>query len=69
MKKDNVLDNKSYNIFNENSSYNKKEEENDAIQVDKKRLNKKIIKGLRLLHLKFLYNFIEVVYNDYKIIC
>ena len=68
-KENDVLDNENYNILNESSSCDKEEKENDAIQVDEERLNKKVIKGLRLLHLKFLYNFIEVVYNDYKIIC
>src|SRR6266545_4679616 len=40
------------------------EEENDAMQVDKERLNKKVIEGLRLLHLKSVYNFTEAAYND-----
>ena len=34
------------------------------MQIDKERLNKKIIKSLRLLYLKSLYNFTETVYND-----
>ena len=34
------------------------------MQVDKERLNKKVIEGLRLLHLKSVYNFIEAAYND-----
>src|SRR6266540_4666502 len=63
-KKDDVLDNKSYDILNKSSSCNEKEEENDAMQVDEKRLNKKIIEGLRLLHLKLVYNFTEAAYND-----
>src|SRR6266498_817494 len=39
-------------------------EESDAMQIDEERLNKKIIEGLRLLHLKSLYNFTEAAYND-----
>ena len=61
---DDVLDDKSYNILNESSSYDEEEEENDAMQVNKKRLNKKVIKGLRLLHLKLIYNFTEIAYNN-----
>ncbi len=34
------------------------------MQVDEERLNKKIIEGLRLLHLKLVYNFTEAAYND-----
>src|SRR6266498_2851642 len=45
-------------------SDNEKEEENDAMQVDEERLNKKVIEGLRLLHLKSVYNFTEAAYND-----
>ncbi len=63
-KEDDVLDNESYDILNESSSCDEKEEENDAMQVDEERLNKKIIEGLRLLHLKSVYNFTEVAYND-----
>src|SRR6266540_4135212 len=63
-KEDDVLDNESYDILNESSSCDEKEEENDAMQVDEERLNKKIIEGLRLLHLKSVYNFIEAAYND-----
>src|SRR6266542_6712780 len=61
---DNVLDNESYDILNESSSCEEKEKENDAMQVDEERLNKKVIEGLRLLHLKLVYNFTEVAYND-----
>src|SRR6266545_5944773 len=61
---DDVLDNKSYDILNESSSYDEEEEENDAMQVDEERLNKKIIEGLRFLYLKSVYNFIEAAYND-----
>src|SRR6266540_2652112 len=62
--KDDVLDNESYDILNESSSCDEKEEENDAMQVDEERLNKKIIEGLRLLHLKSVYNFTKAAYND-----
>src|SRR6266508_6453130 len=62
--KDDVLDNESYDILNESSSCDEEEEENDAMQVDEERLNKKVIEGLRLLHLKSVYNFIEAAYND-----
>src|SRR6266545_2684352 len=34
------------------------------MQIDEERLNKEVIEGLRLLHLKSLYNFTEAVYND-----
>src|SRR6266540_1170260 len=61
---DNVLDNESYDILNESSSCDEEEEENDAMQVDEERLNKKVIESLRLLHLKSIYNFTEVAYND-----
>src|SRR6266542_1924676 len=61
---DDVLDNESYDILNENSSCDEEEEENDVIQVDKERLNKKVIKGLRLLHLKSVYNFTKAAYNN-----
>src|SRR6266498_5243032 len=69
-KDDNFLDNEDYNIFNENNSEedndddNDDDDDNDIIQIDKERLNKKVIEGLRLLHLKLLYNFIEAAYND-----
>ena len=33
------------------------------MQVDEERLNKKVIEGLRLLHLKSVYNFTEVTYG------
>src|SRR6266542_6740683 len=62
--KDDVLDNESYDILNESSSCDEEEEENDAMQVDEERLNKKVIEGLRLLHLKSVYNFTEAAYND-----
>src|SRR6266542_2096842 len=61
---DDVLNNESYDILNESSSCNKEEKENDAMQVDEERLNKKIIESLRLLHLKLVYNFTEAAYND-----
>src|SRR6266508_2419977 len=61
---DDVLDNESYDILNESSSCDEEEEENDAMQVDEERLNKKVIEGLRLLHLKSVYNFTEAAYND-----
>src|SRR6266508_2857536 len=61
---DDVLDNESYDILNESSSCDEKEEENDAMQVDKERINKNVIEGLRLLHLKLIYNFIKAAYND-----
>src|SRR6266511_4798341 len=64
LEENDVLDNESYDILNESSSYDEEEEENDAIQVDEERLNKKIIKGLRLLHLKLVYNFTEAAYNN-----
>ncbi len=62
--KDDVLNNESYDILNESSSYDEKKKENDVIQVDEERLNKKIIEGFKLLYLKSLYNFTEAVYND-----
>ena len=34
------------------------------MRIDEERLNKKVIEGLRLVHLKSLYNFIEAAYND-----
>ena len=64
--------NKDYNI-NEtddeknNDNYNEDEDEDidDIMQVDiEEGLSKEIIEGLKLLHLKSLYNFTEVVYND-----
>ncbi len=64
LEENDILDNKSYNILNESSNCNEEEEENDTMQVDKEKLNKKVIKGLRLLYLKSLYNFTEVAYND-----
>jgi len=38
------------------------------MQIDNKTnvSNKKIIKGLKLLHLKSLYNFTETAYDDIK---
>ncbi len=66
----NFLNNEDYNIFNENNSKednddnNNDDNNNNIIQIDKKRLNKKVIEGLRLLYLKSLYNFTEVIYND-----
>src|SRR6266542_2797321 len=64
LEEDDVLDNESYDILNESSSCDEEEEENDAMQVDEERLNKKVIEGLRLLHLKSVYNFTEVAYNN-----
>src|SRR6266498_4215064 len=67
---DNFLDNEDYNIFNENNSEkdndndNDDDDDNDIMQIDEERLNKEDIEGLRLLHLKSLYNFTEVAYND-----
>src|SRR6266540_6019872 len=61
---DDVLDNESYDILNKSSSCDEEEEENDAMQVDEERLNKKVIENLRLLHLKSVYNFTEAAYND-----
>src|SRR6266540_1679069 len=61
---DDVLDNDSYDILNESSSCDEEKEENDTMQVDKERLNKKVIEGFRLLHLKSIYNFTEIAYND-----
>ena len=34
------------------------------MQIDEEKLNKKIIKGLRLLYLKLIYNFTKTAYND-----
>src|SRR6266498_1869227 len=62
--KNDVLNNESYDILNESSNYDEKKKENDVIQVDEERLNKKIIEGFKLLYLKLLYNFTEAVYND-----
>src|SRR6266536_1927108 len=59
---DDFLDNEDYNIFNENNSEedndddNDDNDDNDIMQIDEERLNKEIIEGLRLLHLKSLYN-------------
>src|SRR6266540_3986058 len=67
---DNFLDNENYNIFNENNSEkdndndNDNDNNNDIMQIDEEILNKKIIKSLRFLHLKSLYNFIKAAYND-----
>src|SRR6266511_1446501 len=67
---DNFLDNKNYNIFNENNSEEDNDNDNDddnnnnIMQIDEERLNKEIIEGLRLLHLKSLYNFTKAAYND-----
>src|SRR6266496_3425418 len=69
-KDDDFLDNENYNIFNENNSEednnddNDDDDDNDIMQIDKERLNKEVIEGFRLLHLKSLYNFTEVAYND-----
>src|SRR6266542_386559 len=67
---DNFLDNENYNIFNKNNSEedndddNDDDDDNDIMQIDEERLNKEVIEGLRLLHLKSLYNFTEAAYND-----
>jgi len=67
---DNFLDNEDYNIFNENNSEEEEEKEeeddddDDIMQMDEEKLNKEVIEGLRLLHLKSLYNFTEAAYND-----
>src|SRR6266540_2227574 len=59
-----------YNIFNKNNSEedndddNDDDDDNDIMQIDEERLNKEVIEGLRLLHLKSLYNFTEIAYND-----
>ncbi|CAG8688266.1 16796_t:CDS:2 [Funneliformis caledonium] len=64
-------DNEDYNIDEtdeeNNYNYNKNKDENidNMMQVDiKEGLSKETIEDLKLLHLKSLYNFIEVVYND-----
>src|SRR6266542_5230018 len=67
---DDFLDNEDYNIFNENNSEedndddNDDDDDNDIMQIDEERLNKEVIEGLRLLHLKSLYNFTEAAYNN-----
>jgi len=67
---DDFLDNEDYNIFNENNSEEEEEKEDDEeddddiMQMDEEKLNKEVIEGLRLLHLKSLYNFTEAAYND-----
>ena len=67
---DDFLDNEDYNIFNENNSEEEEEkeddeeEDDDIMQMDEEKLNKEVIEGLRLLHLKSLYNFTEAAYND-----
>src|SRR6266511_4895301 len=60
------MDEVSESEINEIKSFESEEtsEENDAMQVDEERLNKKIIEGIRLLHLKSVYNFTEAAYND-----
>ena len=64
------LDNEDYNIFNENNSKEEEEkdddeeDDDDIMQMDEEKLNKEVIEGLRLLHLKSLYNFTEAAYND-----
>src|SRR5215204_1495582 len=65
-------DNEDYNIDESddeenNDNYNEDEDEDidDIMQVDiEEGLSKEIIEGLKLLHLKSLYNFTEAVYND-----
>src|SRR6266498_3473655 len=67
---DNFLDNEDYNIFNKNNSEedndddNDDDDDNDIMQIDKEKLNKEVIKGLKFLHLKLLYNFTEAAYNN-----
>src|SRR6266508_3532085 len=67
---DNFLNNEDYNIFNKNNSEenndndNDDDNDNDIMQIDEERLNKEVIKDLRLLHLKLLYNFTETTYNN-----
>src|SRR6266498_5273728 len=48
----------------DNDDDNDDDDDNDIMQIDEERLNKKVIEGLKLLHLKSLYNFIEAAYND-----
>src|SRR5215204_950372 len=67
-------DNEDYNIDESddeenNDNYNEDEDEDedidDIMQVDiEEGLSKEIIEGLKLLHLKSLYNFTEAAYND-----
>src|SRR3954451_13881011 len=72
-------DNEDYNIDEtdeeNNDNYNEDEDEdedkdkdkdiNNMMQVDiEEGLSKEIIEGLKLLHLKSLYNFTEAAYND-----
>ena len=65
-------DNKDYNIDEtddkeNNDNYNEDEDEDidNMMQVDiEEGLSKEIIEGLKLLHLKSLYNFIKVLYNN-----
>lgn len=67
-------DNEDYNIDEtddeeNNDNYNEDEDEDedidDIMQVDiEEGLSKEIIEGLKLLHLKSLYNFTEAAYND-----
>src|SRR6266498_2649178 len=48
----------------ENEDDNDDDDDNDIMQIDEERLNKEVIEGLRLLHLKSLYNFTKAVYNN-----
>jgi hypothetical protein len=67
-------DNEDYNIDEtddeeNNDNYNEDEDEDedidDIMQVDiEEGLSKEIIEGLKLLHLKSLYNFTEAAYNN-----
>ena len=62
-------DNEDYNIDEtdeeNNDNYNEDEDINNMMQVDiEEGLSKEIIEGLKLLHLKSLYNFTEAAYND-----
>lgn len=64
-------DNEDYNIDEtdeeNNDNYNEDEDEdiNNMMQVDiEEGLSKEIVEGLKLLHLKSLYNFTEAAYND-----
>src|SRR6266542_3023167 len=54
----------SKEISEDNDDDNDDDDDNDIMQIDEERLNKEVIEGLRLLHLKSLYNFTETVYND-----
>src|SRR6266542_4144106 len=71
---DDFLDNEDYNIFNENNSEedndddNDDNDDNDIMQIDEERLNKEVIEGLRLLHLKLFANKNISLYKVKKIL-